>query len=75
MSHPVKIGRYCRAGMRKVRAGCNVCHGENVSGWESPNAQGVAARHTDVTGHKTWVEVVQYLFYETDSPPEGDRKR
>lgn len=44
---------------RDVRAGCEQC-GKR---WDAPNAQGVAARHHDATGHKTWVEVEMHITY------------
>lgn len=48
---------------RDVRAGCFVCHG-NDARWFGGNAQGVAARHTDATGHETWVDVAMSIRYE-----------
>lgn len=47
---------------REVKAGCFTCHG-NMSGWTSKNAQGVAARHHDATGHPTLVEVSLCIYY------------
>ncbi len=47
---------------RHVRAGCFVCHGSDVK-WESRNAQAVAAKHHDATGHATWVEVLMNVYY------------
>ena len=45
------------------RAGCYTCHGA-AARWLGQNAQGVAARHTDATGHRTWYEGVQFVSYE-----------
>lgn len=47
---------------RLVRAGCYQCDGSNLK-WHGPNAQGVAARHHDATGHDTWVEVGLMIWY------------
>jgi hypothetical protein len=52
---------------RDVRAGCFTCHGHEAH-WMGKNGQGVAARHTDATGHETWVEVFMSLRYVA----EGD---
>jgi hypothetical protein len=52
---PTRIGR-------EVRAACFVCHGGSAH-WTSANAQGVAARHHDATGHATWVRVVMTIHY------------
>lgn len=48
---------------RDVKAGCHVCGDGYVPQWTGGNAQGVAARHTDATGHKTWVEVDLNITY------------
>jgi hypothetical protein len=40
---------------RQVRAGCHECHGGRAH-WLGRNAAGVAARHHDATGHRTWAE-------------------
>ena len=47
---------------RDVTAGCFDCKGTDYI-WHSPNAQAVAARHHDATGHTTWVEVYMNLTY------------
>jgi len=47
---------------REVRAGCYQCNGFEPM-WIKPNAQGVAARHHDATGHDTWVEVGLMIYY------------
>ena len=44
---------------RDVRAGCSTCQDR----WSGKNAQAVAARHHDKTGHETWVEVVMRVRY------------
>lgn len=47
---------------RVVTAGCFQCWG--VEGhWFGNNAQGVAVRHHDATGHRTWVEVGMSIVY------------
>ncbi len=47
---------------RIVIAGCFQCKGSEEI-WNSPNAQAVAARHHDATGHITWVEVSMSISY------------
>ena len=47
---------------RNVLAGCYQCGGDHYL-WDRPNAQGVAARHHDATGHTTWVDVVLHITY------------
>lgn len=49
---------------RSVSAGCNTCSRR----WKAANAQAVAARHHDSTGHKTWVEQVLSIEYGTAQP-------
>lgn len=54
---------------RDVRAGCFVCHGHHA-GWTAPNAQAVAARHHDRTGHETWCEVhLSYRYGDSAADP------
>jgi hypothetical protein len=36
--------------------------------WFGPNAQGVAARHHDATGHATWCEVSLSVWYGREEP-------
>jgi hypothetical protein len=55
---------------RHVRAGCEQCHGGNAH-WFSKNAQAVAARHHDATGHETWVEVDMHIRYGVGSTQPG----
>lgn len=52
---------------RDVQAGCFACGG-NEAMWTSPNAQGVAARHHDATGHETWVDVYMSIRYGAEPP-------
>ena len=47
---------------RHVQGGCFVCYGEDAH-WFAPNAQAVAARHHDATGHRTWCEVILSIEY------------
>lgn len=59
---------------RDVSAGCETC-GKR---WDGPNAQGVAARHYDATGHRTWVEVDMHITYggqPEDRAERGDHAR
>lgn len=51
---------------RDVRAGCFVCHGSDAH-WFGGNAQGVAARHHDATGHTTWSDVYLSVRYGNDA--------
>lgn len=45
-----------------LQAGCTVCHGDKVH-WLGRNAQAVAARHHDATGHRTWVNASSRMTY------------
>lgn len=45
-----------------VSAGCFVCNGATAM-WSSKNAQAVAARHHDATGHATWADQVLLIRY------------
>ena len=47
---------------RDVIAGCFVCWGSDGH-WFGGNAQGVAARHHDATGHETWADVSMSVRY------------
>jgi len=47
---------------RIVIAGCFECNGSDAI-WTNKNAQGVAARHHDSTGHSTWVDVNLSIHY------------
>lgn len=53
---------------RHLQAGCYVCHGRDAE-WHGKNAQAVAARHCDATGHKTWVRVEMFLQYNKQQNP------
>jgi hypothetical protein len=46
---------------RDIMAGCYVCNPDRYL-WYGKNAQAVAARHHDATGHTCWVDV--HLCYE-----------
>lgn len=54
---------------RTLHAGCFVCHGSEAQ-WFGPNAQAVAARHHDATGHPTWVDVSMTIFYGEETKEE-----
>lgn len=45
-----------------LRAGCTACHGGKAY-WLGRNAQAVAARHHDKTGHPTWVDTAARITY------------
>ena len=47
---------------RGVEAGCYLCHNGRAA-WRDKNAQGVAAKHHDATGHPTWVKVAMRIQY------------
>ncbi len=51
---------------RDVRAGCFACGGVEPL-WLGGNAQGVAARHHDATGHVTWSDVYMSVRYGRDA--------
>ena len=48
---------------RTAMAGCFVCKADGSYIWHGPNAQGVAARHHDATGHTTWCDVNLSIRY------------
>lgn len=50
---------------RSVMAGCFECWGSEAH-WFGQNAQGVAARHHDATGHATWADIAMSVFYGED---------
>jgi len=54
--------RDTRAGIISIMAGCWTCHGSDAA-WFERNAQAVAARHHDSTGHPTWCESVMRVSY------------
>ncbi len=51
-------------------AGCRQCNGlEGI--WFKANAQAIAAKHHDKTGHTTWVDVIlSFTYGDMDSPYE-----
>jgi len=55
-------------------AGCFICHGGDAA-WHSANAQALAARHHDLTGHETWCNIVlQWTYGEHgDGEPTEDK--
>lgn len=56
---------------RQLRAGCSVCHGERPR-WTGPNAQALAAKHHDRTGHATWCDITMQVRYGRS--PADDRQ-
>lgn len=72
------IGRVTYTG-RSVTAGCYTC-GDKENGdplmarWHGPNSQGVAARHHDATGHRTWVDVYMTVTYGEKPDASADGK-
>ncbi len=61
---------------RDVLAGCYQCNGVDLL-WHGPNAQGVAARHHDATGHTTWVDVYMSITYgdKNNAPTEKPKEQ
>jgi len=57
---------------RTIMAGCFVCNGSDAI-WHGPNAQAVAARHHDATGHATWADVAMTVYYGEADSSEGYR--
>lgn len=53
--------RKTRVGRLECIGGCYDCTGGDIQ-WHS-NAQGVAARHHDATGHQTWVHTTWVILY------------
>lgn len=51
---------------RHVEAGCRTCHGDRAH-WTGANAQAVAARHHDSTGHPTWCKVSLSVAYGAET--------
>lgn len=57
---------------RDVLGGCFVCKADGMAIWRGGNAQGVAARHHDATGHQTWCDVAMSIRYGNGAEmPEG----
>ena len=54
---------------RTLQGGCFICHGTDAV-WFGPNAQGVAARHHDATGHATWVDIAMFVRYGDEKEGE-----
>lgn len=49
-----------------VEAGCHTCDGAPtfVARWTGKNAQGVAARHSAIYDHETWVSISLAITYK-----------
>jgi hypothetical protein len=58
---------------RDVKAGCYQCHGSDTH-WFGKNAQGVAARHHDVHGHQTWVEIEMTIQYGKSDSIDSEKE-
>lgn len=56
---------------RQVRSGCFECHGGGPH-WLGRNAAGVAARHHDATGHRTWCDQAIRTVHGDASPSHPD---
>ncbi len=52
---------------RQMSAACVVCHGYEPH-WTGANAQALAARHHDSTGHRTWCEMRLFVTYGPSAP-------
>lgn len=57
-----------------VLAGCFQCNGTDYI-WNAANAQAVAAKHHDKTGHETWVDSTISIRYGGSLPKKttGDK--
>ena len=47
---------------RDIVAGCFICKG-TAPIWTAANAQALAAKHHDATGHQTWCDIVMSIRY------------
>lgn len=56
---------------RETAAGCLVCHGAPAH-WTGANAQALAAKHHDRTGHQTWCHIAMTVTY--GAPDRDDRQ-
>jgi hypothetical protein len=54
---------------RDLRAGCFACHGKRAR-WTGANAQALAARHHDRTGHPTWCDIAMQVRYGRQAPDD-----
>ncbi len=60
--------------VRDLKAGCFDCFGSDAH-WFGPNAQGVAAKHHDSTGHSTWVDVRMTVYYGNPVFDENEARK
>jgi hypothetical protein len=58
---------------RTMQGGCFVCNNGDAI-WFEKNAQAVAARHHDATGHQTWVDVIMMIRYGENPKEEQEEK-
>ena len=68
MKLPLVLNRIRRI-ERDYRAGCSVCWGEKVH-WTTANAQVLAAKHHDRTGHETWCDIDTRARYGRPAPDD-----
>ncbi len=54
-------------------AGCSVCN-DGEAQWFANNAQAVAAKHYDLTGHPTWVNLTLDFWYGPHESSGGKRE-
>lgn len=54
---------------RSFSAGCRVCHGDRAN-WTGGNAQALAAKHHDRTGHLTWCKIATSIEYGRAAPDD-----
>lgn len=60
---------------RRCFGGCFVCGGSEAM-WHANNAQAVAARHHDATGHATWADVALSISYgRAQEGPDPNQER
>jgi cytochrome c553 len=58
-----------QASTRTVAGGCHTCHGVDTPAWQAGNAQALATRHHDATGHPTWAAQTITTQYGSLDPP------
>jgi len=68
MKLPLEFTRR-KATDRVFSAGCRLCHGDRAN-WTGGNAQALAAKHHDRTGHATWCKIATSIEYGRAAPDD-----
>lgn len=68
---PASVKKRPTATTRTIAAGCAMCHGLGT-GWIGANAQALAAKHCDATGHPTWCDIALSIRYGAE---EADNRQ